>query len=745
MKKSTMIKTLAFGFAVTALTGFAFTFAGCSGAEGAKYSLDLTEATVRAGGDAQRVSVLKDGKAYEGPVFWISENTNILSVEQGYIKGLREGMGDVLAYIYDGEWKYTLEITVTVTPALEMTLEDLYAYEGTGDVMLDIEDGLYTSGASYQIVEAKHVDGTDVTGDIYSNGGATYVKNKNETVLKAGKYNVTYRLFKDEYSYDFVRVMTIKNASRYEDVVFLEAFDGGHDIYGTGKNYSWTDNTQRDDLNPGEFITPTATAGEDKDQPTETQAEFQESLAASGYDGMMKEGVPGYDTFYRMYVNHPNFSAEPFPFVWLNLKYSAGDLWSKLGELPSTAKISVWGRIWKRPYGETEWQTYSGRWLYSWKVQAGSYTRIRGNSDALPVYNADGGWCCWKIPVSALVQNMGDALNYGFFVDAPVSEAAEVYFDFYTVELDAVGDVFAPARIADVTLAGDYTGLFDRYDYAIYNKKDGQLVYKGNSDNVKAQVAGGEYYVEYTLYNGTRKLPETFKRDLYSGVATTLESLSHIGKSPWGTGNKTSMVRNTPAAIGTPQASRYQKSGAITVDVKDTNGRNLPTFDITSIMDYIDGEYLKDSDYIGLWVYLEADGIEAGATFTPTFYLSHGAPHYDGASGTYLQKLQTGNTIYNAMNYVDPYTTGSAAGNNTQANIGYNQWQLIKVSVGAIRDLLKYRPDLTIDTLCINFSDNKANGKKITHYYHSLEFFMAEPSMNFDMFDQWGNDIEDWS
>ncbi len=125
MKKSTIIKTFAIGFAVSALAGFTFALASCSSKKGPSYSFDLTKATVRAGGDAQRVSVLKNGKAYKGPVSWISENTNTVSVEHGYIKGLREGTSDVLAYIYEGERKYTLEIAVAVTPALEMTLEDL--------------------------------------------------------------------------------------------------------------------------------------------------------------------------------------------------------------------------------------------------------------------------------------------------------------------------------------------------------------------------------------------------------------------------------------------------------------------------------------------------------------------------------------------------------------------------------------------------------------------------------------------
>ncbi len=74
------------------------------------------------------------------------------------------------------------------------------------------------------------------------------------------------------------------------------------------------------------------------------------------------------------------------------------------------------------------------------------------------------------------------------------------------------------------------------------------------------------------------------------------------------------------------------------------------------------------------------------------------------------------------------------SGQPLSEEITFNNWNLVKIYVGEIKQMLAKRPDLkNIDRMCLNFTNmgnrgNKADYKEYSYYYYSVEYFRFDPT-----------------
>lgn len=273
----------------------------------------------------------------------------------------------------------------------------------------------------------------------------------------------------------------------------------------------------------------------------------------------------------------------------------------------------------------------------------------------------------------------------------------------------ALSDAFAPLRKYDLSLAGDFSGIFDDYSVRLLDKSGAEAATADKENSVVTDIPDGVYTVEYTLSRGGVELPQKTTRTLQSGVVNSLSSLTAIKSSPWGTNN--SWALDKTLCKGKPSSAIVDKTTCAVRTVRDTEGRDLPSFDISAIVNEIDT--LDEKDYIGVWAWIEKGETESRRV---SMYLSEGVGDW-------------GSNIAGTVIFGNGWS-----GQPLSEEITFNNWNLVKIYVGEIKQMLAKRPDLkNIDRMCLDFANmgnrgNKADYKEYSYYYYSVEYFRFDPT-----------------
>ena len=670
----------------------------------AAYALSKTEITLKESGESEQLVLTKDGAAYKGAVAWTTDSDMTAEVKHGFVTGLRAGETYVNAIVKEDGGEIKISCKVTVLSRLTAQTDKIYKYSGSGDIDVSIPTGLMTVGASYEITDVINPSGASVKDAVIKRDGAKYLMtNGADSALPAGNYQVVYSLANGDIRDEAVRAVCVKRADSYTDFLVVDPIDGSENITGSALIYPWT--SVADNPSPGQYVkfdegeTPDPISGQNLDS-------FTQSLTDSGYDGYLGGESAGADTVYRMYVRKQNKSSTPYPNYFVNLVDTQSEIWGNLDKFSAGTELSVWARMWAKTDGETEYKARRISYAYPYKVQNSGRTSYDGASGA---FYADGGWTNFRFPLSSLATKLNDARNLGLCFGMGMAERGDFYLDLYSVEITALSDAFAPLRKYDLSLAGDFSGIFDDYSVRLLDKSGAEAVTADKENSVLTDIPGGVYTVEYTLSRGGVELPQKATRTLQSGIVNSLSSLTAIKSSPWGTNN--SWAIDKTLAKGKPASAIVDKTTCAVRTVRDTEGRDLPSFDISAIVNEIDT--LDEKDYIGVWAWIEKGETESRHV---SMYLSEGVGDWGSTTA--------GTVIF-----------GSGwDGQPLSEEITFNNWNLVKIYVGEIKQMLAKRPDLkNIDRMCLNFTNmgnrgNKADYKEYSYYYYSVEYFRFDPT-----------------
>ena len=668
------------------------------------FALNKTEITLKESGDSEQLVLTKDGAKYAGAVAWTTDSDMIAEVKHGFVTGLRAGETSVNAIVTENGEETKVSCKVTVLSRLTAQTDKIYKYSGSGDIDVSIPNGLMTVGASYEITDVVNSSGASVKDAVIKRDGAKYLMTNGATsALAAGNYQVVYSLTKGDIRDEAVRAVCVKRADSYTDFLVIDPIDGSENITGSALIYPWT--SVADNPSPGKYVvfddgeTPDPISGQNRDS-------FTQSLTDSGYDGYLGGESAGADTVYRMYVRKENKSSSPYPNYFVNLVDTQSEIWGNLDKFPAGTELSIWARMWAKTDGDTEYKPRRISYAYPYKVQNSGRTSYDGASGA---FYADGGWTNFRFSLSSLATKLNDARNLGLCFGTGMSVRGDFYLDLYSVEITALSDAFAPLRKYDLSLAGDFSGIFDDYSVRLLDKSGAEAATANKENSVVTDIADGVYTVEYTLKRGGVELPQKTTRTLQSGVVNSLSSLAAIKNSPWGTNN--SWALDKTLAKGKPASAIVDKTTCAVRTVRDTEGSDMPSFDISAILKEIDT--LDEKDYIGVWAWIEKGETESRHV---SMYLSEGVGDWGSTTA--------GTVIF-----------GSGwGGQPLSEEITFNNWNLVKVYVGEIKQMLAKRPDLkNIDRMCLNFTNmgnrgNKADYKEYSYYYYSVEYFRFDPT-----------------
>lgn len=700
MKKRAFCIVLSFLAAICCI----FALSACSkenGKESGEFTLDQTEISLKTDGESKKITLLYNGSPYDGAIAWTVDSAAIATVNFGYVTGLRAGETNVNATVKKQEKDYTVACKVNVISSIAAQTDKIYAYAGSGDIDVSIPSGLLTTGASYSVSDVKNAAGESVKSLYYQSGATHLLKNDASYAMAAGNYQVFYVLTKDGVTDEAVRDVCIKRADSYYDLLIVDPVDGSENISGSAMLYPWT--SVADNPKPGEYVKFDSESVADGIS-AQTRTAFLQSLQSSGYDGYLGAGTAGYDTVYRMYVRKNNKGSTPYPNFFVNLPDTAGNIWGNLDRFPAGTTLSIWARLLVREDGSEGFTPTRINWAYPYKVQNSGLTLYDGFEGG---FYAEGGWTNFRMPLSALATNLNDARNLGLCFGSGTSVRGDVYLDLYSVEITALSDCFAPLNKADLSLAGDFSGMFDNYTINIYDEA-GSLAWQGNSNDAQAELPNGKYTAEYTLKRGDVELPQKTTRKIYSGVISDLSSLTMVQHSSWGTKNTLSLDKSP--AVGVPTGTVVNKTSCVVRTVNDVEGRDMPSFDISAVLSEIDA--LDDRDYIGVWMYIEKAQLDS---YTVSAYLSEG----NGDWGS----VANGTVIFN-----DPANPNGWGGTPISDRLIFNDWTCIRVYVSDLRAMLAKRPDLKkIDRLCISLHNMGAANQGYKYYYYSAEFYKYEP------------------
>lgn len=670
----------------------------------AAYALSKTEITLKESGESEQLVLTKDGAAYKGAVAWTTDSDMTAEVKHGFVTGLRAGETYVNAIVKEDGGEIKISCKVTVLSRLTAQTDKIYKYSGSGDIDVSITTGLMTVGASYEITDVINPSGASVKDAVVKRDGAKHlITNGADSALPAGNYQVVYSLAKGDVRDEAVRAVCVKRADSYTDFLVVDPIDGSENITGSALIYPWT--LVADNPSPGQYVEfgegemPDPISGQNLDS-------FTRSLTDSGYDGYLGGESAGSDTVYRMYVRKQNKSDSPYPNYFVNLVDTQSEIWGNLDKFPAGSELSVWARMWAKTDGETEYKARRISYAYPYKVQNSGRTLYDGASGA---FYADGGWTNFRFPLSSLATKLNDARNLGLCFGTGMAVRGDFYLDLYSVEIAALSDAFAPLRKYDLSLAGDFSGIFDDYSVRLLDKSGAEAVTADKENSVVTDIPDGVYTVEYTLKRGGIELPQKTTRTLQSGVVNSLSSLTAIKNSAWGTNN--SWAIDKTLAKGKPASAIVDKTTCAVRTVRDTEGSDMPSFDISAILKEIDT--LDEKDYIGVWAWIEKGETESRRV---SMYLSEGVGNWGSTTA--------GTVIF-----------GSGwGGQPLSEEITFNNWNLVKVYVGEIKQMLAKRPDLkNIDRMCLAFNNmgnrgNKADYKSYSYYYYSVEYFRFDPT-----------------
>lgn len=511
-------------FAALMIAGICFCAVSCSsGTDTHGFLLNETEITVLTNEESKQLKVLKDNVEYHGAIRWIPQDAMIVSVYQGYVKGVGVGESAVQAEIVTDSGTVKLSCKVTVKQSVTAEIYDVTVFSGLGDIDVTLASGLYTNGATVTIQSVTKANGNTV--DVLKQvNGRYYLENGTDQPLSADRYYVTYRLSLDGVTKDFVREINVKPADRYENIFVLDAVDGTEKMFGMAANLEFLTGLHRSDENPGQYVTYTddGNTGYDEDNGiNQTRGEMLDSLRSEGYDGFLNENYAGYDTVYRMYCKKGNATSQPLPFFYLNLHDTANPLWTNLNadSLPEQLYLSVWMRVWHRADSSEEYKLLPAgdEWCYLYKSMNDGETQI---GDGAGIMKTGGTWAHCRFDLSKIiVQAQGAdhiAVGMGVWCNAENNYGkGEFLFELYSVELDIPNTLSSKdGGDLDLKLYGEYSGVFDGYTFEVKNAQ-GQVVVSGDNTNTRVSLTQGESYtVEYTLKKGEKTLPNKYVRKI---------------------------------------------------------------------------------------------------------------------------------------------------------------------------------------------------------------------------------------
>ncbi len=688
--------------------------------DNARFTLSQSEAIIKVNGDALVLTLYDNGEEYDGQVSWVSEDTQYVEVYHGYVSGKQATVEpvNVKAIVNaDGE-THTAVCAVTVQSQLMTTTPDnLVKYSGSGNIDVYFNPSYAVAGAKIEVTGVTDENGADKSSLLGTEMNRPCLKNGVDAPLTAGIYYVTYTLSKGEVTETFTRSVKIKSANSYEDILLLDAVDGTEDIQGLARVGSYSYNV-RHDKNPGEYVV----YGENGNTGATTENginqnvdEFTQSLQKSGYDGALKAGVKGYDTTYRMYARN-DATSRTWTYFYMNLYDSANPVWTNLGSLPKDAVISVWTRTWFKGENDEAYRTKESSVMILYKnMPDGPECVKEGGARS---YNAEGGWTNYRIPVSTWKDKLTGAKNFAFQVEVAGENGigrGEYMFELYSLEITFDSSLFATTNTVDLTLAGTYSGVFDRYDWRMVNTKDNTEVMSGTSADVNVTVPNGVYEVEYTLKKAGTALSSKYTRSLKSGFVNDFTSITTVGRSAWGWTDGPNTTLETAEPVGSPQDYGYDGPLTKTEYISQTQiaraGRVLPAFKATSLFENV--ATLADNDYVGLWIYYEANSaqfIDANSSVS----ISEGSPHSGDSNPT----------TYKTTNVKLPYL------------IPTNVWTMLKIPVGTIRGLIAGKPTtgegkaINYDTIGFDLRGDAEGSATNKVYYYSMEFYRASDNVS---------------
>ena len=150
-------------FAALMIAGICFCVVSCSsGTDTHGFLLNETEITVLTNEESKQLKVLKDNVEYHGAIRWIPQDAMIVSVYQGYVKGVGVGESAVQAEIVTDSGTVKLSCKVTVKQSVTAEIYDVTVFSGLGDIDVTLANGLYTNGATVTIQSVTKANGNTV-------------------------------------------------------------------------------------------------------------------------------------------------------------------------------------------------------------------------------------------------------------------------------------------------------------------------------------------------------------------------------------------------------------------------------------------------------------------------------------------------------------------------------------------------------------------------------------------------------
>ena len=175
----------------------------------------------------------------------------------------------------------------------------------------------------------------------------------------------------------------------------------------------------------------------------------------------------------------------------------------------------------------------------------------------------------------------------------------------------------------------------------------------------------------------------------------TCDSTANVSTSSW-ISDTTAVVTDSPKGVltdyaGAKTGTNYT-SQTITVQPSNQLARHFPSFSIPTLCGNL--AYLEDTDYIGLWVY-----IEATEGFTSSSYL----------------------TVALSTNKKPHSTNAKQSSAVSVAPVVTNTWTMVKVPISTIRSLVEANSGVTFNTIWFEYRDVNEEGKETQAYYNSDE------------------------
>lgn len=671
--------------------------------ENGGYVLNESEVTVKANGETVEVYVSKDDEKYNGAIAWYTEDKNIATIYQGQVKGLTAGSTTGYAVVNDGNEEYKLSVSITVLPSILVEQENIMAYSGSGNIEITIAEGQLPLGATYEVASIKDTNGNEFVSKVKRIGKLAYLTNTSTDAITEGEYTITYAVSTSEITENITRTIRVVKINRYEDLFMLDPIDGSETMYGLAACQQYMVNLERHDENPGQYVTYNDegnTGYTQENGMNQNKAAFHESLKDSGYKGILKEGIKGYDTVYRMYCRKNNTTVQPLPFFYLNLKNTANPAWTNLNKLPADTSINIWLRTLVRYEGETEYKPKQGGWLYFYKNQASGITHLGGLSAS---YDAKGGWSHYSISLNSFKEELAGASNIAFGVQVNDTQRVEVLYELYSVEFSVSKDVGTVLNKGiDIGLVGSYANVYDAYTWTIYDTNNREIKEGNNKNAVIDTIENGKYTIQYTLSQGGKAYKEPFVKSLTVGLVNDLTDRSKLGVWAW---TKSTLEMHDGAPVGKPIGSALDKdtyASFVRFDnaKKDDIGWLYVYFNIQPVFENIDK--LHPMDKIRIWT-----RNEAGTTDSTVAYMcvSEGWTHA-GENGGNETKTSDHFRIENE-------------------NYKNEEWYPIDITIEQIRQAMQTRTHsngkvIKYDTIGLDLRSHGSSGKKA--YFYSVEF-----------------------